>query len=199
MSIPYRQIRAAFTATTVTVYQAYDEAVAAPAVAAQRFVPPFKRERMTWIKPSFLWMMYRCGWAAKPGQTRVLAIEITREGFEWALGHACLSHPENTDHAAWRQRLRDSPVRIQWDPERDPHHNPLPYRSVQIGLSGEAVARYVDQWIVAITDLTGQVHDIHRALRHGRDVTDLLPAEAPYPLPARLALAIGATATADLG
>jgi hypothetical protein len=38
---------------------------------------------MTWIKPSFLWMMYRCGWATKPGQERVLAIQITREGFEW--------------------------------------------------------------------------------------------------------------------
>ncbi|XVQ86939.1 DUF4291 family protein [Microbispora siamensis] len=59
-------------------YQAYDPATAAPAVAARRFVPPFKRERMTWIKPSFLWMMYRCGWATKPGQTRVLAIDIMR-------------------------------------------------------------------------------------------------------------------------
>ncbi|GGS69584.1 hypothetical protein GCM10010156_30440 [Planobispora rosea] len=68
MNVPYRQIRAAYTENTITVYQAYDPAVAGPAVAAQRFVPPFTRERMTWIKPSFLWMMYRCGWAAKPGQ-----------------------------------------------------------------------------------------------------------------------------------
>ena len=47
---------------------------------------------MTWIKPSFLWMMHRSGWATKPGQERVLAIEITRAGFEWALSHAALSH-----------------------------------------------------------------------------------------------------------
>jgi hypothetical protein len=45
-----------------------------------------------WIKPSFLWMMYRCGWATKPLQERVLAVEITRTGFEWALAHSCLSH-----------------------------------------------------------------------------------------------------------
>jgi hypothetical protein len=46
---------------------------------------------MTWIKPSFGWMMYRSGWAAKPGQERILAIEISRTGFDWALAHSCLS------------------------------------------------------------------------------------------------------------
>ena len=45
-------------------------------------------ERMTWIKPSFLWMMYRCGYARKEGQERVLAVRITREGFDWAVAHA---------------------------------------------------------------------------------------------------------------
>ncbi len=92
--MPYRQIRAFHTEESITGYQAYAAAVAAPAVAAQRFVPPFKRERMTWIKPSFLWMMYRCGYATKPGQERVLAIELSREGFGWALAHACLSHDD---------------------------------------------------------------------------------------------------------
>ncbi|MFD4527615.1 DUF4291 family protein [Streptomyces sp. NPDC058470] len=64
---------------------------------------------MTWIKPSFLWMMYRCGWGAKAGQKTVLAVEINRDGFEWALRHACLSsyvrgvHP---DRATWQRQLR---------------------------------------------------------------------------------------------
>ncbi|MEV4223054.1 DUF4291 domain-containing protein [Nonomuraea sp. NPDC049725] len=191
MNVPYRQIRAAHTEESVTVYQAYDPAVAAPAVAAQRFVPPFKRERMTWIKPSFLWMMYRCGWAAKPGQTRVLAIEVTRDGLAWALAHSCLSHDDG--RGDWPERLRRSPVRVQWDPERDPHHNALPYRSIQIGLSGEAVARYADEWTLSITDITARVHDLRAALRAGQDISARLPAERPYPLPADLAGRIGAT------
>ena len=115
------------TDTTVVVYQAYPPEIAEPAVAAGRFVPPFKRERVTWIKPSLLWMAYRCGWATKPGQERVLAIEITRDGFEWALAHACLSHFEPgtyADHDAWAATLRTSPVRIQWDPERDSTSRP---------------------------------------------------------------------------
>jgi hypothetical protein len=45
---------------------------------------------MTWIKPSFTWMMHRSGWGAKERQERILAIEFLRSGFEWALAHACL-------------------------------------------------------------------------------------------------------------
>lgn len=194
MGTPYRQIRAVHTERTITVYQAYRPAIAEAAVAAGRFVPPFKRERMTWIKPSFLWMMYRCGYATKPGQERVLAIEITRDGFEWALAHSCRSHPDpGENREAWKERLRRSPVRIQWDPERDPRHNALPYRSIQIGLSGPAVNRYVDEWTVSITDITPYVREVHTALSAGRDVTALLPDERPYPLPPDLARVVAAT------
>ncbi|GAA3447692.1 DUF4291 domain-containing protein [Planomonospora venezuelensis] len=198
MSTPYRQIRAVYTEETITVYQAYDPDIAGPAVAAQRFVPPFKRERMTWIKPSFLWMMYRCGWAAKPGQARVLAVEIARDGFEWALAHSCPSHHGRdagpADRAAWAERLRRSPVRVQWDPERDLGLNPLPYRSIQIGLSREAVHRYADEWTVSITDVTDRVRDVHAAVRSGDRAAALLPEERPYPLPPALADAVGARA-----
>jgi hypothetical protein len=73
------------------------------------------RSRATWIKPSFLWMAYRCGWAAKAGQERVLAIEISREGFEWALEHCCLTHYDPAvypDAAAWHRRLSATCVRV---------------------------------------------------------------------------------------
>jgi Domain of unknown function (DUF4291) len=81
-------------------------------------------------------MMYRCGWATKAGQERVLAIEITRAGFEWALAHACLSHfdpAHHRDRGAWSQHLKASPVRVQWDPERSLRLAALPYRSLQVG------------------------------------------------------------------
>lgn len=78
VDISRRQVRGQFTDRTITVYQAYPPEIATRAVTAGRFVAPFKRDRMTWIKPSFLWMMYRSGWASKPGQERVLAVEILR-------------------------------------------------------------------------------------------------------------------------
>ncbi|MDA1360745.1 DUF4291 domain-containing protein [Glycomyces luteolus] len=194
MPTPSRQIRAVFDADTITVYQAYSPAIAEPALAAQTFALPFKRERMTWIKPSFLWMMYRCGWASKPGQERVLALRITREGFEWALAHSCGSRPAECEtEEAWKARLAASPVRVQWDPERGPGLERLEHRSIQIGLSGEAVDRYVDRWITAIEDVTDLAVRIGAEAGGGEEVRRLLPVERAYPLDAELAAFVGAS------
>lgn len=197
MDIPYRQIRAAHTAQTVTVYQAYRPEIGDHAAAHGRFPDSWSRSRMTWIKPSFLWMMYRCGWGRKEGQERVLAVEISREGFDGALREACLSHYDretHADRAEWAARLRESPVRVQWDPERDLDLRPLPYRSLQVGLSGRAARRYADEWLVAVRDVTGLAGEIHDLLRSGdrAGAAELLPAEAPYPLDAAVSGAIGA-------
>ncbi|MFG3339916.1 DUF4291 domain-containing protein [Glycomyces sp. NPDC048151] len=194
--IPSRQIRAVFDDAAVTVYQAYSPEIAEPALAAQTFVPPFKRERMTWIKPSFLWMMYRCGWAAKPGQTRVLAIRVSREGFAWALANSCGSSPAAGEtEAAWKARLAASPVRVQWDPERDVRLARLEHRSIQIGLSGEAVDRYAGQWIKGIEDVTALAKDVGAEVAAGRfeEARALLPPERPFPLDPATADFIGAT------
>jgi hypothetical protein len=59
VTVPPHPIRATYTSDTITVYQAYSAEIADPAVSAGRFVPPFRRDRMTWIKPSFLWMMLK--------------------------------------------------------------------------------------------------------------------------------------------
>ena len=198
MTVPYRQVRARYTADTVTVYQAYSPEIAGPALAAGRFVPPFKPDRMTWIKPSFLWMMYRCGWASKPGQERVLAVDITRTGLEWALSRACLSHYDRdlyADRGTWGERLRTCPVRVQWDPERSLRLAPLEHRSLQVGLGGEAAARYVDEWIVGLADVTNLAHRVRDLVRAGDDdaARAALPPERPYPLPADVAAVIGAT------
>ncbi|UYQ65465.1 DUF4291 domain-containing protein [Streptomyces peucetius] len=193
---PTHEVRAVFTDETITVYQAYAAGIAEPALAAGTFVAPFRRTRMTWIKPSFLWMMYRCGWGRKPDQERVLAIDITREGFEWALSRACLSHFDRSRFAAeaqWREALRSSPVRVQWDPERDLGLNPLPHRAIQIGLSGPAVDRYVDDWITGIRDVTPLAHEIRETVAGGDldAARALLPPERPYPLPAAAADRVG--------
>ncbi|MDX2282359.1 MAG: DUF4291 domain-containing protein [Saprospiraceae bacterium] len=184
-----QQIRAVYDHHTITVYQAYNKQIADLAVKHQKFVsPPFKMERVTWIKPSFLWMMYRSGWATKPDQEHVLSIKITRAGFDWALQNACLSHFDPLVHAsedAWKTQLEKAPVRIQWDPERDMHMNKLDYRAIQIGLSAIAVQQYVDAWMVEVEDITDKVHRIQQYLQNHEIVRAqaLLPVENIY-LPA---------------
>ncbi|MBC2879146.1 DUF4291 domain-containing protein [Streptomyces mobaraensis] len=187
MTAQKHRIRALYSPSTITVYQAYDPAIGLPAARDGRFPATWKRDRMTWIKPSFLWMMYRCGWGTKEGQRTVLAVEIDREGFEWALRNACLSHYDpdvHEDRDAWRRELRRAPARVQWDPERDPRLRPLPYRSLQLGLSGEAARRYADEWTVGITDVTALAHAVHARVREGdlKGAERLLPEERPYPV-----------------
>jgi hypothetical protein len=172
---PYRQIRARYDDETIAVYQAYSPEIAEPALVAGTFVPPFGTNRMTWIKPSFLWMAYRSGWATKPGQTRVLRIHLTRPGFEWALAHSTLSHYDPAHHESeesWRSTLAISPVRIQWDPEQTLTLQPQPeVRSIQIGLASEAVHHYVNDWIAHLEDITAEMHRI-------RDLAQTSPSDA---------------------
>ncbi|MEU6106748.1 DUF4291 domain-containing protein [Streptomyces flaveolus] len=184
---PKHEIRSLHTDCTITVYQAYSPAIGLAAARDGRFPAEWQRDRMTWIKPSFLWMMYRSGWGTKEDQENVLAVEITREGFEWALRHACLSHYEqglHSDRATWKRQLTRAPARVQWDPERDLHLQPLPHRSLQLGLTGEAAHLYADEWIVSITDVTPLARTIHAHVRDGElDVArQELPCERPYPV-----------------
>lgn len=186
MEEPHRRIRALHTASTITVYQAYRPEIGLPAVRDGRFPAAWKPDRMTWIKPSFMWMMYRSGWGTKEGQETVLAVEITRDGFDWALSRACLSsyvrglHP---DRGTWQRDLKRAPVRVQWDPERDLHLRPLSHRSLQLGLSGEASAHYADEWIVSISDVTPLAHEIHALVKDGEldSATRLLPLSRDTP------------------
>ncbi|MGW5177318.1 DUF4291 domain-containing protein [Streptomyces sp. NPDC004082] len=186
MEEPLRRIRALHTASTVTVYQAYRPEIGGPAARKGRFPVTWKPDRMTWIKPSFMWMMYRCGWGTKEGQETVLAVEITRDGFDWALRNASLSHYVrglHPDRVTWQRDLKRAPARVQWDPERDLHLRPLAHRSLQLGLAGEASARYANEWIVSISDVTPLAHEIHALVKDSEldAAARLLPQEQGYP------------------
>ena len=185
--MPELVVRASYSKRTIRVYQAYRPEIALPALAGGRFVQPFKMGRMTWIKPSFNWIMHRSGYATKPGQEVVLGIDITREGFEWALENAALSSFTPAVHSSfeeWQRLLAAKPVRVQWDPERDCHLNIIKgLWAIQIGLSGEAVERYVHQWIVSIQDMTGIARQLAADVDRGGPAKTLPNwIETDYPL-----------------
>ena len=113
------QIRADYDRDTIVVYQAYSPAIADAALSAGRFVPPFSFHRMTWIKPSFLWLMHRSSWGRKSGQERVLAVRMTRAGWEKALSLAVLTSFEPSVFASpdkWAVQFGAARVHLQWDP-----------------------------------------------------------------------------------
>ncbi|MFH9727558.1 DUF4291 domain-containing protein [Streptomyces sp. NPDC017254] len=178
---PQYQIRADYDARTIVVYQAYSPAIADVALRAGRFVAPFSFHRMTWIKPSFMWLMHRSDWARKPGQERVLAVRITREGWEEALSQAVLT---TADPVAVAQAA----VHIQWDPERSPRGAALNHYSIQVGIGRHLIRTFTDDWIVSLTDLTPQVRKAATLIRtgHATKAHRLFPVERTYPIPQML-------------
>ncbi|WP_339223354.1 DUF4291 domain-containing protein [Paenibacillus sp. FSL H8-0332] len=180
-----RIIMAHYNDQTVRVYQAYNHKIADEVLRLGQFGPSFRIDRMTWIKPSFLWMMYRAGWATKTDQERILAIDITREGFNHILSQVVLSSYDPDLYVSqeeWHMKLQDSQVRCQWDPDRDIHGNKLPGRAIQLGLRGEMVHNYIHKWIVEIHDITEYVADTREAIQSGTFSMDLLSKETPYPV-----------------
>ena len=85
-------IIAQFSKDWIIVYQAFKDSIAEYAVANQKFGgPDYDFNRMTWLKPSFLWMMYYSGWAQHQNQENVLAIKMKRSGFDEILEYAVMS------------------------------------------------------------------------------------------------------------
>ncbi|MFO0977221.1 MAG: DUF4291 family protein [Planctomycetaceae bacterium] len=72
-----RVIMAQSDSHSVVVYQAYRPSIGLFAAEHGYFGGDFSLSRMTWIKPNFLWMMYRSGWGTKPDQE----VELTRVPF----------------------------------------------------------------------------------------------------------------------
>lgn len=139
---------------------------------------------MSWIKPNFLWMMFRSGWAIKENQERVLAVSLRREAFDSLLSDAVPSVYDPALYAAeakWKQALASSDVRLQWDPDHDPGGGKVTRRAVQLGLRGDALARYAREWIVGIEDATDFVREQRPHALSGDWSRLRTPLEREYP------------------
>lgn len=196
MTRPEYEIRADYNRETIVIYQAYGPQIALPAVEKQTFVPPFSFQRMTWIKSSFLWLMARSNWGQKSGQEHVLAVRITRKGWEQALNEGVLTHPEKSVYPnpdEWHKQFDAARVHIQWDPEYSIRGNRLPHFSIQVGISRHLIDEYVRRWIVSIEDYTPLVRKLHKLCKAGQHANagKQLPPERPYPVSKDVARQLG--------
>ncbi len=182
------EIRAKFDRDTIVMYQAYSDSIADPAIKYQKFVEPFSFTRMTWIKPSFFWLMHRTNWAQKSKkkeQKRILAVHIKRSCWEKALSLGVLTSPESIHGSGkkWEENFKNAKVHVQWDTERSQKGAPLSYYSIQVGLSRHIITEYVEDWIVKIEDLTSLVHKLNKLRKEGsKHFSKHLPAEKVYPV-----------------
>ncbi|MEP6845038.1 MAG: DUF4291 domain-containing protein [Panacibacter sp.] len=161
----------------IVVYQAYKSSIADFAVNNQYLGgSDYSYSRMSWIKPNFLWMMYRCGWAEKENQERVLAFWVDKTDFENILKEAVLSsfdqkYYDNYDH--WKSELNSKEVRLQWDPDHDPFGNKVERRAVQLGLRGKMLKKFGRQQIKRVENITDFVKQ-QKQLLDGNQMDKLL-------------------------
>jgi len=193
-----RRINAYVGEGTLVVYQAFNPGIARAAVENQAFGGGgYRYERMSWIKTSFLWMMYRSSWANAESQKRILAITLRQADFDSILEQtawASFDKSAYNDHAAWRDDLEAKPGRLQWDPDHDPYGTPLQRRAIQLGLKGDLLKAFGKSYCLKIEDITPFVEE-QRVKVEARRLDELMvPREVLYtPASGTVCASIGLT------
>ena len=153
-----QHILAHYDDSSIVVYQAYRPSIGRFAIDHQRLGgPDFTFSRMSWIKPNFLWMMYRSGWGTKEGQEITLGLRIRRTFFDSILEQAVPSGYDPdlfADRGAWEASVEESNVRLQWDPDHSPSGAKLERRAIQLGLRGSVLEAFAKTELVEVIDLT---------------------------------------------
>jgi len=191
-----RQILAAYDSEGIFVYQAFKPSIVQEALRKGTFGKGFNLERMTWIKPSFGWMLYRSGYATKHRQESILKIKLTHEGFQEILKQAIpTSFDRNIfeSEREWKRTLDHSEVRYQWDPDRDLSLRRLEYRALQLGIRGSVVQSYVNNWILQIEEVTKLARDIENAVRNKLKEFPQIPEERVYQVSEEIQKDLGRT------
>ncbi len=177
-------ILAQFDESSIVVYQAYRSAIGKFAATQGYFGGEFSPGRMSWIKPNFLWMIYRSGWGTKVNQEVTLAIWLKRSAFDDILAQAVHSTfvPEiYASETEWKKAVQRSNVRLHWDLDHHPSGARLARRAIQLGLRGDVLKTYAQEWIIDIEDISDFVQQQHQNI--ASDCTQLItPRETVYPV-----------------
>lgn len=176
-------ILAQYDDESIVVYQAYKPSIGRFAAEHGYFGGDFSYSRMTWIKTNFLWMMFRSNWGRSIGQEVTLAIRLRRFAFEELLKAAVHSTYNPSIYETpekWQDAVKQSDVRLQWDPDHDPLGQKVERRAIQLGLRGEAIERFGKEWILQIEDISGFVSEQRDNISVEHRDRLLVPVERAY-------------------
>ncbi len=177
-----KEIFARYDRQCIRVYQAHRNTIAKEAVALQTFGESFNMNRMTWIKPSFLWLMYRSNWGTKKNQEYILAVDVYQSKFDELLQKAVLTSPDSASYIGtqWEKAFEKTEVYCQWDPDRNVNGNAVNRAAIQIGLKGDTLRDFLKVGICRIEDLTPLVRKWNEQRKKGKLNIKELPVEKIY-------------------
>src|SRR3954471_19398768 len=103
-----RAVLADYDDEGIFVYQAFKPSIVAAALRRGTFAEGFNRDRMTWIKPSLGWMLYRSAYATAHRQEAIVRVKLRHEGFRSILARSVPTSFDRTFFATreeWRAAL----------------------------------------------------------------------------------------------
>ncbi|MBC6993483.1 DUF4291 domain-containing protein [Neolewinella lacunae] len=168
----------------ILVYQAYNHAIADFAIKNQYLGgSAYSYSRMSWIKPNFLWMMYRCGWCAKENQERVLGLWMNTADFDLILSQSVFSSFKEDVYETtelWKEELTRLPVRLQWDPDHDIFGKKQERKAIQLGIKGDLLQQFAKEMILEVIDLTAFAKEQQKNIATGHIRSVQVPEEWVY-------------------
>lgn len=178
-----KEIYACYDNKYIRLYMACSKEVAEEADKLGKFGEMYNKNKMTWVNPSFLWIMERSHWGRKKNQERILAVDLLREGFDGLLEQAVLTSNESCVYKTaeeWEKAYEEADVYCQWDADKNVYGSSIDKMALQIGIKGRALNSFLDNYIVDLFDITPYVNKWKKKLDNYSLNEENLPKEKLY-------------------
>ncbi|MFK8004825.1 MAG: DUF4291 family protein [Saprospiraceae bacterium] len=178
----------------VYVYQAFKPKIVAVAVELNKFGKGFGVDRISWIKPSLGWMLRRSKYATKHRMEAIARIKLSHESWLEILNQSIPTHfdaKRYSNENEWQSALKKSDVIHQWDPERSLQGERLNRQAIQIGLRGDVLKKYKDEYVIGVEDITDLAKSIGFSAKKRQPFPANIPEEKEYLINENLKFTLG--------
>lgn len=121
-------------------------------------------DRMTWMKTSLLWTLYRSDWATKERQERIVEVQVQPTYIEELVAKAVKTKdPQANNSKVLYQKDPDRAILGKiWNKGQDNYWLKA-RRTMQIGIRGSELERYINEIVPTnLTDITATVNRVNK-------------------------------------
>lgn len=160
-----RTLRATFDDHQVIVWQAHRAEIAAHAVATGRLGGPgWRLDRVSRFRLSLPSVLARSEWGQRPGREHILAVALSRAGFDALMNQAVLAAfetPIYPTRMAWALATRYANVTVDWHPDVDYSGREQAWQIARISVRDRALRTFTDS-VVGVEDWSPRLADPDR-------------------------------------
>jgi hypothetical protein len=159
--VPPHTLLATWDAESVVVWQAHGHRVADAVLARGSFdVPEWRTDRTSRFRVSLPSLLWRCSWGTRPGRERILAVRLSRSGFDEVLRRAVPADDDRAVYpteASWRLAMRYATATVSWHPDRSLEGEPTAWDTARFGLRDSQLGAFAREWVRGVEDVSDWV------------------------------------------